>query len=444
MHQTLFYIPKEIAGISVFGVGWLLGIIALLAIGTTIYLAIRSKRGETVSDTEGASRKRCQTPFLKELFGYIPFWALLAVIVVWILPLIMKNYEGLPIRGYGVMLLFAIVAATLLNIWRGRRIGLTPDKVISLMFWAFVPGILGARIFFIIEYWDTFQHDTLSATLGQLMSITEGGLVVYGSIIGGLLGIIAFTVRNRLRFFAVADMLAPSLMLGIAIGRLGCLLNGCCFGGPCDHAWAVTFPQGSPPYMSQVERGQLLGIRFSTDPKSPPILNEVKPDSLAYLAGLRSGDQITQVNGFPINNTNDLFRETFLGIKPSDPSKENASKQLTLQTQGGSTVIIALPDRSLSVHPTQIYSSINAFIIFLFLLAISPFLRREGILFALVMTIYPITRFLLEIIRTDETAIFGTGLSISQNVSIILLVGIVGLWLYILTRKQPDSTVVQN
>lgn len=315
------------------------------------------------------------------------------------------------------------------------------DKVISLIFWLFVPGIIGARIFYVIEYWGDFQRETFAATLGALLSFTEGGLVVYGSVIGGLLGGIAYTVRNRLRFFAVADAIAPSLMLGIAIGRLGCLLNGCCFGGPCDHAWAVTFPQESPAYVSQIERGQMLGVRFSADPKSEPILQEVRPGSPAYRAGLRSGDQITEINSQPIQSSGQLQEALIFA------HVLKAGELLTIHKKDGSTVqlpMVPLPERSFPVHPTQIYSSINAFVICLFLLAISPFLHREGVLFALTMTLYPVTRFLLEIIRTDETAIFGTGLSISQNVSIILLVGIVGLWLYIMVRKQSDSAAVQD
>lgn len=425
MHQTLFYIPKEIAGVSVFGVGWLLGLVVLIAIGTTVYLAVCAKRGTLDSSTS----------FGKELLGYIPFWALLAAIIIWVLPLIIKDDRGLPIRGFGTMLLVAVVAATLLNIWRGRRLGLSPDMVISLTFWLFVPGILGARIFYVIEYWDEFQRETLGATIGQLMSITEGGLVVYGSVIGGMFGILAFAIRHRLRFLAVTDMLAPSLMLGIAIGRIGCFLNGCCFGGACDLPWAVTFPLNSPPYMSQIERGELLGVRFDSDPHAPPVLPEVRPDSPAHEAGLRSGDRIIRINRKPIENSGELHQALLLA------HTLDASELLTVEKKDGSIAqlpVIPLPERSIPVHPTQLYSSINALIACLFLLALSPFVRREGVLFATLMTIYPITRFLLEIIRTDEGAVFGTGLSISQNVSIIFLVCITGLWLYILLRKRPE------
>ena len=101
-----------------------------------------------------------------------------------------------------------------------------------------------------------------------------------------------------------------------------------------------------------------------------------------------------------------------------------------------------LPSRSLPVHPTQLYSAVNAFFLFFLLLALEPFCRHEGMLFAMMLTIYPITRFLLEIIRTDESAVFGTGLSISQNVSLLLLASVAVLWYFVLKRppgRWPTS-----
>ena len=94
--------------------------------------------------------------------------------------------------------------------------------------------------------------------------------------------------------------------------------------------------------------------------------------------------------------------------------------------------------RSLPVHPTQIYSSISALLLCLFLLAYHPFRRRDGVVFGLLITIYPIIRILLEVIRTDEAPQLGTGLSISQLISILLLTAVVIYWSYVL-RKPPGS-----
>ena len=92
------------------------------------------------------------------------------------------------------------------------------------------------------------------------------------------------------------------------------------------------------------------------------------------------------------------------------------------------------PERSLRIHPTQVYSAINALLLCLFLLAYYPYRRRDGEVFALMLTLYPIARFLLEIIRVDES-----GLSHAQMTSIGFIVGVTAMWFYILRR--PLGTV---
>jgi prolipoprotein diacylglyceryltransferase len=94
----------------------------------------------------------------------------------------------------------------------------------------------------------------------------------------------------------------------------------------------------------------------------------------------------------------------------------------------------AIPVRSKPVHPTQIYSAIDAGLLGWLLWAWYPFRRRDGELIALLLSIHPVTRFLLEIIRTDEPSVFGTGLSISQNISVLLLAVGVGIWWYLSHR----------
>ena len=101
-----------------------------------------------------------------------------------------------------------------------------------------------------------------------------------------------------------------------------------------------------------------------------------------------------------------------------------------------------VPCRGAPVHPTQLYSTIDALILCLLLLCYDRFRRRDGVLTALMLTIYPITRFLIERIRTDEAAIWGTGLHISQNISLGILAVAICLWIHVLraaskARVQP-------
>ena len=110
-----------------------------------------------------------------------------------------------------------------------------------------------------------------------------------------------------------------------------------------------------------------------------------------------------------------------------------------LEVAGGEVFEIStidIPTRSRPVHPTQVYSAIHAALLAWVLWSFFAFRRRDGEVIALMLTVYPISRFLLEVIRIDESAVFGTGLSISQNISLVLLVGAIGLWIYL--YRQPN------
>ena len=373
--------------------------------------------------------------FNADTWGYVPILMLIGAIVAWVLPALC-NERGLPIRGYGVMMLLAVMSAAALAVWRGKRVGIDHELIFSLVFWMLVPGIIGARAFYVIEYWPEYAWaftkpgGGLVAFLGGVVNVAQGGLVVYGALLGGLTGLLLFVRKHRLPLLAVCDLITPSIMLGLAVGRIGCLLNGCCFGGECDRAWAVTFPPNAPPYLAQVERGRMYGMTLSGDPRSAPRVLGVDPGSPADRAGLKAGDRLEKINDSKISTTKQAhwaLAEAFYGRKP-----------LLIRVEGRPEIKVPAvepPPRSLPVHPTQLYSSITALVLCLLLLAWSPHRRRDGELLALLLSVYPIARFVMEIIRTDESAVFGTGLSISQNVSLLLLLCAVGLWFYIL--RQP-------
>ena len=439
MRTTLFYIPHEVAGIPVFGLGLLLAVWAAICVARVGWIVAR--RGWSA-----------------EIWGELPMMLILGAVIAWALPALTEP-DGFPLHGYGVMVFFGVMTGVALAVYRAKREGFNPEVVFSLALWMCVAGILGARLFYVIEYWEVnFHKPTLGATLAAIVNYTKGGLVVYGAFIGGAIAAVVFLARNKLPILKFADIVAPSLLIGLALGRVGCFLNGCCYGGKCELPWAVAFPPGSPVYVDQASKDQLpiAGIHFEPNANGPAIVRNVDENSAAAMSGVKVGDEVVGV----VVQSPDRKPAEYV----ADNSSASAPRPLTVVTteaalattgETGTKVDLhvvdlnnqratrswttasasPIPPRSLPVHPAQLYSAIDAFLIAMFLLAWYPFRRHNGELVALMLTIYPITRFLEEIIRTDESAIFGTGMSISQNVSILLLVAAVALWIFVL--KSP-------
>lgn len=237
---------------------------------------------------------------------------------------------GVKIFGYGLMLFFAFLGSMHLAARRARREGLDPEVVYDLALWVFIGGILGARGFYVAQYWGTQIR-----SFWEIFEIWKGGIVLYGSIFGGTLTFFLYRSLRPFPLLPMLDVVAPALAFGIAIGRLGCLLNGCCWGDSCDLPWAVQFPRDSPPWNAELARGL------------------IHPDAA----------------------------------------------------------------RSLPLHPTQIYSTIDGMILLILLNAYYPLRRRDGEVMGLMMICYPITRFLIEDLRGDE-GIFAAGMTVSQCISI--------------------------
>lgn len=346
MLSTLFHIPARLAlgdgSLPLFGWGVLL---ALWAVAGMAALARAAWRGN-LRDVALA-------------FG-VPF-AIAGAMILWLLPSL-DDGAGVPVRGYGVMLLVAAAAGTWLSIARGRRMGFDADTILALGMEVFLWGIVGARLFYVIEYHEQFfpPGRSLLAGLPAVLNIAAGGLVVFGALPTAALAAWRFARRRGLPILGLADCIAPGLLVGLALGRVGCFLNGCCYGGPCDLPWAVRFPPDSPPWLDQAASGLLPA---------------------AAAAGGRPW--------------------------------------------------------SLPVHPAQLYAAIDAAILAVLAICATPLARRTGSVFAVVLTLHPISRLLLEAIRIDEPPALGTPLSISQLVSLVLLALAAALWWWL--SVQPPK-----
>lgn len=147
---------------------------------------------------------------------------------------------SLSIRWYGVMAAVGFLAAAWLLDRNRKFAGLTKDQCSTIMMLGLIFGILGARIFYVVQFFRYYRHD-----LWKIIRIDQGGLVFYGGFILALLAVILYAVRRNLDPVRILDTLAPSLALAHGFGRIGCFLNGCCFGRATTAFWGVTPPPGS-------------------------------------------------------------------------------------------------------------------------------------------------------------------------------------------------------
>ena len=351
MRQTLIYVsldhpwswlPFGEPGRPILHVG--LGLLALLLIvgsGLWTWLKPRLQPGKAT------------VPQWQAWFMTVIQVGIIGVLATWFSPL-----RVFPIYGYGMMLLLAFVCGAA---WAGRRaerVGISRETIWDVAMLILVTGVVGARGFYLIQYGHRVFKEAGGPgdVLFAAINLSEGGLVLYGGIILGAIAYFLFCRWRKIHPLLLADVITPSIFLGLAFGRIGCLLNGCCFGDSCQLPWAITFPPGSVPYLTLVHLGFLL---------------------------------------------------------PDAPT-------------------------SLPLHPTQIYSAIGGLFMAAATAGVFRYRRRNGEVLAVAAIFYPINRFLIEFLRGDEFTQFDTGLTISQIVSLgVLVCGILfTVWLEF-TRRPP-------
>ncbi len=152
------------------------------------------------------------------------------------------HYGPFHLRSFGVMLALAFLAGTWVALKDARRRGLDETEVLNLVLVILVASIVGARGMYAATHAAEFAGRPLA-----VFAVWEGGLTLYGGLILGTIAGFAFMARAGLPLGATADALTPGVALGAGIARIGCFLNGCCYGLPSRLPWALHFPQGSPP-----------------------------------------------------------------------------------------------------------------------------------------------------------------------------------------------------
>ena len=165
---------------------------------------------------------------------------------------ILLTIGTLEIRWYGVMIVLAVVAAIGISLWEAKRRGFSQDVIWDVALWAVIGGIVGARLLHIIDQWNYYM-------LHPEELLNFAGLAVWGAALGALVAIAIYVLIKKISFWQLGDILAPGAILAQAIGRVGCLINGCCYGDTCDLPIAVTYsspnsyaPQGVPIYPTEL------------------------------------------------------------------------------------------------------------------------------------------------------------------------------------------------
>ena len=290
-----------------------------------------------------------------------------------------------PIFSYGLMMVIGFFAAMQLAKYLARRKGIDPEFFVNVALIALVTGILGARISDILENLPDFtRHDrTAWQNFYNMINIRSGGLTYYGGFLLAAPVLIYYALRKKIALRVGMDILAPCLMVGLAFGRIGCFLNGCCYGAGTQLPWlGVRFPFGSEAYVMQFDHkgGEL--------PKPPP--KEL----------LRSDD----VSG----------RSRAELVPRSDVLANQRLRQL------------ASMYRAAPVLPAQLFSSFTAFFLAALLLTYLSVPHFTGRVFALMCVLEGISRFVLELVRV-EPARFGP-LSLSMVIGLAIAAVGVGLW----------------
>ena len=140
------------------------------------------------------------------------------------------------------MMAIAFIAGLWTASRRGLREGIAAEKILDIGPWLIVGTIVGARALHVATYWN---EEFADRPLWEIFAVWKGGLVFYGGLIGATLAGILYARFKDIALWKLADVLAPSIPLGYVFGRIGCFLNGCCFGRSCSLPWAVSYPEGN-------------------------------------------------------------------------------------------------------------------------------------------------------------------------------------------------------
>jgi len=164
---------------------------------------------------------------------------------------ILYRIGPITIRWYGLLIAIAVLLGVSLSQYLAKRRHVNPDLLGDLAIWLVVGAIPAARLYYVLFEWSQYANNPQ-----RIIAIWEGGIAIHGAILGGTLAALIFAKLQRISFWQLADLVAPSLILGQAIGRWGNFFNSEAFGRPTNLPWKLYIP----PYIT-LEDGQKRWLR---------------------------------------------------------------------------------------------------------------------------------------------------------------------------------------
>ncbi len=240
------------------------------------------------------------------------------------------DFWGLTLSWHGVMTFVGVaVAVWLVARWGGRE-GMTVDSIYSVAVWAIIGGVIGARILHVIDFWDEVYKDNLIS----VFSVWSGGIAIYGAIIGGFIGgALYIMIRNSSWFLGIwrtvfpfmgeahkanlpgigrlADVTAPALLIGQAIGRVGDVINGEHFAKVTELPWGVIYTHPNSPGIFRPPTHPAVGYELLFDlalfVAIWPLRNRLRPNGMFFALYLAS----YSIGRFFISFLREEFNEYF-------------------------------------------------------------------------------------------------------------------------------------
>jgi phosphatidylglycerol:prolipoprotein diacylglycerol transferase len=292
----------------------------------------------------------------------------------------------LTIHGFGLMLVIGLFVAMYVAKTLARRNGLNPEDFANAAILGLFSGIIGARLSHVLENLAEFTRPERGffGNLMEVFNVPSGGLTYYGGFLLAFPTLVIYARMKKIPIRLGMDIVAPCLMIGLGFGRLGCFLNGCCYGAECTLPWAMTFPYHSYAYQEQFEKNEVM-----------------PPDELLYAT-----------------------TDNKIALQPPERIETRA------KTEGDALLKLMREQRSRPVHPAQLYSAFTALLLAAICIVYLPQRRFDGEVFAMMMILESIGRFLLEIVRAEPVVlkIGPYGMSFSMVLSVVLLIGGMVLW----------------